>query len=98
MESIYKNKGDIQTVNTSNNCAIAALTDDGVIEVNCVITKDGPKPIAIGALPNTIKGITLGMKAFEELVIQASISGDYNDAYRAFLMNPLLADETLSKR
>jgi len=97
MESIYTNKGDIQTVNTLNNGAISDLPDDAVIEVNCVITKDGPKPIAIGALPNTIKGITLGMKAFEELVIQASISGDYNDAYRAFLMNPLLADEKLSK-
>ncbi|UFT99616.1 6-phospho-beta-glucosidase [Radiobacillus kanasensis] len=97
MDSIHNNKGDIQTVNTSNNGAISDLPDEAVIEVNCVITKDGPKPIAVGSLPGTVKGITLQMKAFEELVIRAAISGNYNDAYTALVMNPLVADEKRSK-
>lgn len=37
------------------------------------------------------------MKAFEEQVIQAGISGSYNDAYIAMLMNPLMQDEKGSK-
>ncbi|SHN34804.1 6-phospho-beta-glucosidase [Gracilibacillus kekensis] len=93
IDSIYNNKGDIQTVNACNNGAIADLPNDSVIEVNCFITKNGPKPIAIGSLPPQIKGDILQMKAFEELVILASISGDYNLAYQAFIANPLIKDE-----
>ncbi|WP_106496104.1 6-phospho-beta-glucosidase [Lentibacillus sp. Marseille-P4043] len=97
MDSIYNNKEDVQTVNTQNNGAIPDLPDDAVIEVNCIITKHGPKPLAAGPLPSSVKGIIYQMKAFEELVVRASISGDYNDAYTAFVMNPLIADEKRSK-
>ncbi|WP_188455026.1 6-phospho-beta-glucosidase [Virgibacillus oceani] len=97
MDSIYNNREDIQTVNTLNNGAIPDLPDDAVIEVNCVITKHGPRPLTVGPLPHTVKGIIYQMKAFEELVIRASITGDYNDAYAAFVMNPLIADEKRSK-
>ncbi|WP_099159438.1 6-phospho-beta-glucosidase [Virgibacillus ndiopensis] len=97
MDSIYNNKEDIQTVNTLNNGAISDLPDDCVIEVNCVITKHGPKPLTVGPLPHTVKGIIYQMKAFEELVIRASITGNYNDAYTALVMNPLITDEKRSK-
>ncbi|GGJ94159.1 putative 6-phospho-beta-glucosidase [Lentibacillus kapialis] len=97
MDSIYNNKEDIQTVNTLNNGAIPDLPDDCVIEVNSVITKHGPRPIASGPLPSTIQGSISQMKAFEELVIQAAVTGNYYDAYTSMLMNPLVADEKGSK-
>lgn len=98
MDSIYNDRQDIQTVNTFNNGTITDLPDDTVIEMNCIITKDGPKPIPIGSLPSSVKGLILHMQAFEELVIYASFTGNYNDAYRSFMMNPLVADEKISKR
>ncbi|MYL58007.1 6-phospho-beta-glucosidase, partial [Virgibacillus halodenitrificans] len=97
MDSIYNNKKDIQTVNTRNNGAIPDLPNDAVIEVNSVITKNGPKPLTVGPLPSSIKGMIAHMKAFEEQVIQAGISGSYNDAYTAMIMNPLMQDEKGSK-
>lgn len=97
MDSIYNNREDIQTVNTVNNGTIPDLPNDAVIEANCLITKDGPKPIALGALPIAVKGIILQMKAFEELVTRAAITGNYHDAYVAMVMNPLIADEKQSK-
>src|SRR5699024_10833419 len=93
MDSIYNNKEDVQTVNTINNGAIPDLPDDCVIEVNSVISKHGPQPIVSGLLPSTIKGSIIQMKAFERLVIQAAVTGDYNLAYTSMLMNPLVADE-----
>src|SRR5699024_3256811 len=45
-DSIHNDKKDIQTVNTLNNGAIPSLPNDAVIEVNCVITKHGPKPVS----------------------------------------------------
>ncbi|UOQ46704.1 6-phospho-beta-glucosidase [Gracilibacillus caseinilyticus] len=97
MDSLYNNRKDIQTVNTLNNGAIKELPDDAVIEVNCFITKDGPEPITIVSLPMAVKGDILQMKAFEELVIEAGISGDYHQAYQAFLANPLIKDEKRAK-
>ncbi|GIN62058.1 6-phospho-beta-glucosidase [Robertmurraya siralis] len=97
MESIYNNRGDIQTVNTFNQGAIPDLPPDAVIEVNSVITREGPKPLAIGVLPPAIKGIIHYMKAFEEQVIRAALSGDYHEAYIALVMNPLVSDEKMAK-
>lgn len=50
INSIYNDKRDIQPVNTRNNGAIASIPDESAIEINCVITKEGPRPIAIGDL------------------------------------------------
>ncbi|GEM01526.1 6-phospho-beta-glucosidase [Halolactibacillus halophilus] len=97
MSAIYNNSHEIMTVNTLNNGAISDLADDSVVEVNCVITKSGPMPLVTGALPSQVKGDILKMKAFEELVIKASISGKYEDAYLAFLANPLIGDEDRAK-
>ncbi|WP_040979595.1 6-phospho-beta-glucosidase [Oceanobacillus jeddahense] len=98
MDSIYNNKEDIQTVNTWNHGTIPDLPYDAVIEANCVITKNGPKPISIGGIPAPMRGMIQNMKAMEELVIKASISGDYQDAYNAFLVNPLIQDEKKAKK
>ncbi|MCZ1181188.1 6-phospho-beta-glucosidase [Alkalihalobacillus clausii] len=93
VESLYTNKQDIQTVNTRNNGSIRDLPDDAVVEINAVITKEGPRPLAVGNIPLQVKGIISQMKAFEQLVIKAALSGDYDDAYNALVMNPLVADE-----
>lgn len=97
MDSIYNDRKDIQTVNTFNNGAITDLPTDAVVEVNSIITKNGPEPISVGPLPPVVKGVIYEMKAFEELVIKAGISGNYNDAYTAMIMNPLVRDEKGSK-
>ncbi|WP_019156154.1 6-phospho-beta-glucosidase [Robertmurraya massiliosenegalensis] len=97
MESIYNNRGDVQTVNTLNQGAIPELPADAVIEVNSIITRQGPQPLVIGELPTSIKGIIHHMKAFEEQVIRAAMSGDYHEAYIALLMNPLVSDEKMAK-
>ncbi|WP_410503052.1 6-phospho-beta-glucosidase [Exiguobacterium acetylicum] len=93
MDSLYNDRGDIQTVNTLNQGTIRDLPEDAVIEVNAVITKTGPRPLSIGSLPLPVRGLITNLKTFEELTIQAAVSGKYEDAYLAALMNPLIQDE-----
>ncbi|UOY91007.1 6-phospho-beta-glucosidase [Ectobacillus sp. JY-23] len=97
MNSIYNNTGDVQTVNVQNNGAIADLPADAVVEVNAIITKHGPKPIAVGRLPLSVRGMIQNMKAFEELVIEAAVTGDYLKAYKAMVMNPLVTSDKKAK-
>ncbi|WP_017548337.1 6-phospho-beta-glucosidase [Salinicoccus carnicancri] len=97
MDSLYNDRSDIQTVNTLNKGAVPELPYDSVVEVNAVITSHGPVPLSTEGIPIEVRGIMHQMKAFEELTIQAAISGTYHDAYRAFLMNPLIMHEGDSK-
>ncbi|WP_020062949.1 6-phospho-beta-glucosidase [Bacillus sp. 123MFChir2] len=96
--SIYNNKGDIQPVNTRNNGAIASLPADSAVEVNCVITKDGPKPITVGDLPVPVRGLVQQIKSFERVTIEAAITGDYHKALLAMTINPLVPSDKVAKQ
>lgn len=94
---IYTNNQTVQTVNTRNNGAISSLPDEVAVEINCVITSEGPQPIAVGALPPAAQGIVSQIKAFEQLTIKAALSGRYEDAFVALAINPLMQSEKLTK-
>ena len=97
INSIYNDKGDIQVVNTLNNGAINDFKDDEVVEISCVITKDGPKPIHIGNLPTAISGLLRQIKSFELLTAKAAVMKDYNIAYLALCINPLTPSDDVAK-
>ena len=97
INSIYNDKGDIQVVNTLNNGAINDFKDDEVVEISCVITKDGPKPIHIGNLPIAISGLLRQIKSFELLTAKAAVMKDYNIAYLALCINPLTPSDDVAK-
>ena len=96
--SIYNNKGDIQPVNTRNNGTIASLPHDSAVEVNCIITKEGPKPIAVGDLPVPVRGLVQQIKSFERTTIEAAVTGDYHKALLAMTINPLVPSDKVAKQ
>ncbi|MEC0284389.1 6-phospho-beta-glucosidase [Terribacillus saccharophilus] len=97
INSIYNDKRDIQTVNTINNGAIQSIPNDSAIEINCVITKDGPKPIGIGDLPVPVRGLVQQIKSFERVGAEAAVTGDYNTALLAMTINPLVPSDEIAK-
>lgn len=98
IHSMYTNKCDIQPVNTKNFGAIASIPYDSAVEVNCVITKDGPKPIAIGDLPVSVRGLVQQIKSFERVAAEAAVTGDYHTALLAMTINPLVPSDTIAKQ
>ncbi|MEO2075298.1 MAG: 6-phospho-beta-glucosidase [Bacillus sp. (in: firmicutes)] len=97
IHSMYTDKRDIQAVNTLNKGAIASLPYDSAVELSCMITKDGPKPIAVGELPIQIRGLVQQMKSFERVAIEAAISGNYDQALLALTINPLVPSDRVAK-
>lgn len=97
INSIYNNKGDIQPVDIRNNGAIEGIDDDSAVEVSCIITKDGPKPITMGKLPVSVNGLVQTIKSFERLVVEAAVEGNYNKALIALTINPLVPSEKMAK-
>lgn len=98
ISSIYNDKGDIQPVNTMNNGAIASIPNDSAVEVSCVITKDGPKPIVMGDLPVSVRGLVQQIKSFERVACEAAVTGNYDQAVLALTINPLVASDKVAKQ
>lgn len=97
INSIYNDKRDIQPVNTRNNGAIASIPNESAVEVNCIITKEGPKPISVGDLPVAVRGLVQQIKSFERVAAEAAVTGDYNTALLAMTINPLVPSDKVAK-
>ncbi|MGL5574769.1 MAG: 6-phospho-beta-glucosidase [Sarcina sp.] len=95
--SIYNDTRDVQPVDIRNNGAIQGIDNDSVVEISCVITKDGPKPLTIGELPVGLNGLVQQIKTFERLTIEAAIEGNYGKALLALTGNPLTSSDKTAK-
>lgn len=92
IDSIYNDRKDVQVVDVANQGIIKQLPDEVVIETNCVIGKDGAKPLAIDEVPQVVLGLIEQVKAYEVLTIEAAVSGDKNKLLLALMNNPLVHD------
>ncbi|UWD49865.1 6-phospho-beta-glucosidase [Clostridioides difficile] len=97
ISSIYNDKKDIQVVNTLNNGAIRDFKDEQAVEVSSVITKNGPKPLSMGYLPDSVHGLVSQIKSFEVMAAKAAVYGDYESALLALCINPLIPSDDLAK-
>ena len=88
--SLNDGLGDIQVVDTYNRGALPDLPDDAVVEVPARITRDGPQTLPLAPLAPEMHGLVEAARAYEQLAIEAAISGDKRVALRALLANPLV--------
>lgn len=92
INALHNNLGSQMVVNTQNRGAIQGLPDDAVVEINCVIDAQGAHPLAFGALPPLMNGLTQQVKDYERLTIEAAVKGDKQQALLALVANPLVGD------
>ncbi|WP_430481551.1 6-phospho-beta-glucosidase [Rossellomorea marisflavi] len=97
ISSIFNDKGDVQTLNVRNDGSITGIPDESAVEVNCIVTKEGPKPIHIGELPVAVSGLVQQIKSFERTAAEAAVSGSYEKALLAMTINPLVTSDSRAK-
>ena len=90
MSAIYNDKRIIMHVNTRNNGTIAGLPDNCAVEVSSMITSSGPIPLNVEPFPDDIMCQIKLMKTFEQLTIEAAVTGDRHTAWRGLVINPLI--------
>ena len=95
MSAIHNDKRTLMHVNTRNNGAIAGLPDDCSVEVTSVITKGGPLPLNVAPFEADLQALLVLMKTFERYTIEAAMTGDYQTAMRALVLNPLVRTGTV---
>ena len=75
-----------------NHGTIPQLPENCVIETNCVIGKEGAKPLANVDVPVEVLGLIEQVKTYEILTIEAAVTGDRRKALLALINNPLVHD------
>ena len=88
--SMVGNAGDVHIVNTRNNGAIPDLPPGCAVEVPAMIDARGATPVVQGPLPLRVRGLVQHVKAYEQLTVQAAVSGDREAAVWALVNNPLV--------
>nr|WP_318384473.1 6-phospho-beta-glucosidase [uncultured Enterobacter sp.] len=98
ISSIYNNKKEIHVVNTVNNGTTRDLPDSSVIETNAVIDKQGAHTLTYGPLPARIRGLIQSVKAYEELTVEAAVTGNYHTALLALASHPLMPSVDIAEK
>ncbi len=98
INSIYNNTGRVMVVSTENRGAMPDLPADAIVEVSARITRNGAEPIAFGYMEPAVRGMVQLMKAMEETIIEAALTGNYGKVLEAFEINPLVHHGTVAKK
>lgn len=98
ISAIYNNKREIHVVNVPNQGTTPDLPDDAVIETNAMIDSLGAHPLAYGRLPTSVRGLIQSVKAFEELTVEAAITGNKQTALLALSAHPLVPSVDIAEK
>lgn len=98
MVSLHNDTGDVQTLNVRNDGILGFLPDDACIEVNCVVTADGPVPQPVTVVPPSVVGLIHAVKTYERLAIEAAVTGDAGKALLALSHHPLVPSANDAQR
>jgi len=75
--------------NVANTGLIDNLSNDGVVEVACLIDRNGIHPTHFGKLPEHLAALCRSNMAFFELAVTAVLNNDKEAAMHALMIDPL---------
>lgn len=89
IEAMVKN--EVKTIygTVPNHGLISNLPHDGVVEVACMVDRNGVNPCQFGALPEHLAALCRSNMAFFELAVSAVLSKDKEMAMHALMVDPL---------
>lgn len=93
IDAIVNDRQQIHVVNTVNNNTLKFMKKSDIIEVPCIIGKDGASPIQIENFDNQhIIDLMCMLKQYERCTVEAAVSGNIENVHGAIMANPLMDD------
>lgn len=96
--AIIHNTRERFTVNKKNHGAISNFDPEAVVEVPAYVGSMGAETINIGAIPTFQKGLMEMQKAYEKLTVDAALTGSYQTALEAVMLNKTIPNYTVGKK
>jgi Alpha-galactosidases/6-phospho-beta-glucosidases, family 4 of glycosyl hydrolases len=80
-----------------NNGAIENFSGDAMVEIPCLVGKDGYEPLSIGKIPTFQKGLMEQQVAVEKLVVDAWIEHSYLKLWQAITLSKTIPSARVAK-
>jgi 6-phospho-beta-glucosidase len=90
IHAIVNDSGEVVVADVRNGTTLTDLPPNVCVEVPARIYRGHTEPLPIGAMPLSVRGLVQTVKAYEELTIQAALSGSREVAIEALMANPLV--------
>ncbi len=81
-----------------NNGAIENFSPDAMVEIPCIVGKDGYEPLSIGKIPTFQKGLMEEQVAVEKLTVDAWIEGSYQKLWQALTLSKTVPSAGVAKK
>ena len=97
VEAITADAGAVRILNVANRSALPFLDERAVVEVPCVVSASGVRPLAVGPVPDHARALVETVKAVERTTIDAALTGSTSLAVKALALHPLVPSVTAAR-
>lgn len=95
--SIIHNEGKTFIMMVENQGIIPNLPPEAMVEVPCIVTRNGCEPIHVGVIETFYKALLENQYAYEKLTVDAILNQDYDAALKALILNRTVVDTEKAK-
>jgi len=97
MDAVFNDKGEVWPTNVRNGGAVADFPDSRVVEVPCLVNRQGVRPISGYRVPGGVRGLLSALGEYQQLTADAAWDGTRQEAVRALVSNPLVRSLPLAQ-
>jgi 6-phospho-beta-glucosidase len=90
----FNDLDEVHVANVRQGEAVPGYPDDWVMELPCLVNKEGIQPLPAKPLPDECFQLIQKVKQYELLTVESAVSGNREIARQALLAHPLGPDET----
>jgi len=95
--AIAYNTGERMLLIVENNGAISNFEPTAMVEVPCIVGKNGPEPLTQGEIPRFQKGLMEQQVAVEKLVVEAYAEESYQKLWQALTLSRTVPNARVAK-
>ena len=90
VHAIHANTNAIIPLSVVNRGTVSDLDDGDVVEVPCVVSANGARPLHVGAAPERVRALLQQVKDYERRTVAAALAPSLDAARVALAANPLV--------
>ena len=90
MDAVFNNRNEVWPTNVVNGGALADFPDSQVVEVPCLVNRQGVRPLAGYRVPPPVRGLLSALGEYQQLAADAAWDGTRRQAVQALTSNPLV--------